>query len=285
MTLERILFTIVSLATLGFVAITWQEARQDRIRLETALATQQQIIDAAENREQSRDASLKITLAQIATTKKAAQTPAQILSALQQSLHLPKPITLDVESTPDYASNPGEGTGSSNKSIRVPDKDAAGLQRPAIESSITSGVDSTQNTSSAPALFRPSNSDLKSEILDFFSLKSQSPAISTSTPNANANHAAGVVNSTKDSYETATIPNADLKPLFDEIQDCQSCSAQLAAAEGDLADEKQRSESLTKERDAALSAAKGSNFWHRLRQNSKWLATGAAITLAITRAH
>ena len=52
MTLERSIFAAIILACLAFGAIAWEEFRADRANLEKAIASQQQIIDAAETREQ-----------------------------------------------------------------------------------------------------------------------------------------------------------------------------------------------------------------------------------------
>jgi hypothetical protein len=74
---------------------------------------------------------------------------------------------------------------------------------------------------------------------------------------------------------SAQIPAADLKPLYDYIQDCRSCQAQLAAAKLDTADNAAKLSAITRERDAALTAAKGGTFWRRLRRNALWFAVGA----------
>jgi hypothetical protein len=75
---------------------------------------------------------------------------------------------------------------------------------------------------------------------------------------------------------TATIPQQDLKPLYDYIEDCRATAADRDAARKDLADEQTKVTALTTQRDAALAAAKGGKFWTRVRRNAKWLAIGAA---------
>lgn len=75
---------------------------------------------------------------------------------------------------------------------------------------------------------------------------------------------------------TAQIPAADLKPLYDYVQDCRSCQAQLATAKLNAADNAAKLSAITRERDAALAAAKGGTFWRRLRRNALWLAIGAS---------
>jgi len=79
---------------------------------------------------------------------------------------------------------------------------------------------------------------------------------------------------------SAQIPAGDLKPLFDYVQDCRSCQAQLAAAKQNQADETAKFAAMTRERDAALTAAKGGTFWRRFRRNLQWFAIGAAAGAA-----
>lgn len=74
----------------------------------------------------------------------------------------------------------------------------------------------------------------------------------------------------------AVIPNEDLKPLYDFALDCKACQAKLAAAQGDLTDEKAKEAVLTKERDEAIKAAKGGSLWRRMIRAAKWFAIGAA---------
>jgi hypothetical protein len=82
----------------------------------------------------------------------------------------------------------------------------------------------------------------------------------------------------------AQIPTADLKPLFDFVQDCRACKVQLDAARADLKDEQAKSAALSKERDAAVKAVKGGGFWTRVKRNAKWLAIGAILGAAAAHA-
>jgi hypothetical protein len=82
------------------------------------------------------------------------------------------------------------------------------------------------------------------------------------------------------SAPAAQIPSADLKPLFDFVQDCRSCQAQLAAAKQNQADDDAKLAALTAERDAAITAAKGGTFWRRLRRNAICFGVGAAFGAA-----
>jgi hypothetical protein len=74
----------------------------------------------------------------------------------------------------------------------------------------------------------------------------------------------------------AVIPAADLKPLYDFTLDCKACQAKLSAAQSDLADERQKTAALTKERDDALRIARGGTAWRRMARAAKWFLIGAA---------
>jgi hypothetical protein len=74
----------------------------------------------------------------------------------------------------------------------------------------------------------------------------------------------------------AALPAADLKPLYDFALDCKACQSKLTVAQSDLADEKTKTAALTKERDAAVTAAKGGSALRRIARVAKWFAIGAA---------
>lgn len=76
--------------------------------------------------------------------------------------------------------------------------------------------------------------------------------------------------------QDAVIPAADLKPLFDFAATCKECQAKLAAAVQDKADDQVKLGALTKERDEAVTAAKGGSKWQRIKKAAKWFAIGAA---------
>lgn len=83
-----------------------------------------------------------------------------------------------------------------------------------------------------------------------------------------------------------TVPRDDLKPLFDDLEDCSACQQQLAAAQLDLRDERAKVSALMIERGAAVKAARGGGFWSRLRTASKWFAIGGLVgALAASAAH
>ena len=82
------------------------------------------------------------------------------------------------------------------------------------------------------------------------------------------------------------IPPEDLKPLYDFTLDCKACQSKLATTQADLSDEKLKTDTLAKERDAALQAAKGGTLLRRIGRAAKWFALGAAAgALAAKTAH
>jgi hypothetical protein len=83
----------------------------------------------------------------------------------------------------------------------------------------------------------------------------------------------------------ATVPQADLKPIYDYLEDCRACQISLSAARENLTDEHAKLAAVSAERDAAIRAARGGGFWSRLGRNAKWFALGAAAALATTAAH
>ncbi|MBZ5662573.1 MAG: hypothetical protein LAO08_19390 [Acidobacteriia bacterium] len=83
---------------------------------------------------------------------------------------------------------------------------------------------------------------------------------------------------------SVSIPQPDLKPLYDDLQDCRAASLQNSVTQKDLEDEKLRTLALTKQRDAAINAARGGTFWVRLKREAKWFAIGIAVGAAATAA-
>ena len=263
MTRTSFVSTVAILASLGVGGITarsWLEAHDARLQMQATLNAQQQLIAAAQQREQQRATELKDTLAQIAELKRQVQTPQQIIRELPQYLALPHPIQL----APGGAVQPpfpggthaqqGSGAGAvAPAPASLPDAQAHPTNAPAQSAASTSASD---NSNVPPAS------------------KASAPA----SPGANV-----PVQSGASAAPTVEFPVTDLKPLYDFVQDCRACKAQLDAARADLTDERARSAALAKERDAAIKAAKGS-FWSRLTRNAKWFAVGAGAGFVLSRA-
>jgi hypothetical protein len=91
-------------------------------------------------------------------------------------------------------------------------------------------------------------------------------------PNSNSQ----AINAPEAKLPQALIPAEDLKPLYDFALECKACQARLAAAQGDISDEKTKTAALTRERDDALRIARGGTVWRRIVRAAKWFAIGAA---------
>ncbi len=87
-----------------------------------------------------------------------------------------------------------------------------------------------------------------------------------------------------ESPASISIPQSDLKPLYDSLQDCRACALERDARKQDLADEQTKVAALTRERDAATAAAHGGSFWSRLKNATKWFVIGVAAGAAATAA-
>jgi hypothetical protein len=81
----------------------------------------------------------------------------------------------------------------------------------------------------------------------------------------------------------AQLPASDLKPLYDYVQDCRTCQVQLAASNLNSAGDATKIAALTRERHAAVTAAKGGSFWRRPRRNALWFVVGAASGYAAAK--
>jgi len=78
-----------------------------------------------------------------------------------------------------------------------------------------------------------------------------------------------------------SIPQPDLVPLYDDLQDCRAYADQTDSLKKNLSDEKARSEALQHERDAAVAATHGGAFFVRLKRAAKWFAIGAVTGVAV----
>lgn len=81
------------------------------------------------------------------------------------------------------------------------------------------------------------------------------------------------------------IPSEDVKPLYDLAVDCKACQAKLAAAAADLADEKSKTQALSRERDAALQAAGGGSLRQQIKRSAKWFLFGVVAGAVAAKAH
>ena len=99
----------------------------------------------------------------------------------------------------------------------------------------------------------------------------------TAAPIAAVPNATASPSSATTPQSTAEIPAADLAPLYNYVQDCRACQLELAVAKQNATHDAAKIRALTRERDAAVTAAKGGPIWLRLKRNAHWLAIGATI--------
>jgi hypothetical protein len=217
----RLIELAVTFVLAASLFVAWRAERTDRAKLAEQLASAQQSLTQATDRQQSRDTDLLHSLANLAAQKRDIQTPAQILQALPQQIPLPQPIAL--------------------QPVAQPPSPPSNLSSPATKGAATSESD------------KPSNANL-----------------SATKPGA--------------PEPQVSIPTADLKPLYDFALDCKACQAKLTAAQSDLTDEKSKTATLTKERDAAVRTAKGGSAIQRFARAAKWLLIGAAAGTLAARA-
>jgi hypothetical protein len=76
-----------------------------------------------------------------------------------------------------------------------------------------------------------------------------------------------------------TQPNA--VALWQYVGACRETEKKLAACSGDLADEKLRLESVTREKDKAVKTARGGGFWSRTWHDSKKVGIGVGVGVAL----
>lgn len=239
-----IAISICLMAAFTIGLISWSEARQAREQLQSTLATDKQLLAQLDASERERASNLKDSLAAIAAIKREVNTPDQILRALPQYLPLPQPLTV-VEA-------PQALPKTSNVPIAVSAASSSGAAGPS-----KSGRQANQN-------------------------RSEARVIQNTVAESNPKNPQPLPHQLPDA-PAVEMPQADLKPLFDFVQDCRVCKAQLAAAQASLKDEQSRSAALTQERDAAVKAARGGSFWTRVKHSATWFAIGVAAGAVATR--
>jgi hypothetical protein len=120
---------------------------------------------------------------------------------------------------------------------------------------------------SMPPAAAPASANAQSAGAGNSSASAGAPGVSSNAPPAVPSTLAPIV---------ANIPQADLKPLYDYLENCQATTLDDTTARKDLADEQTQVTALTQQRDAAVASAKGGSFWTRFRRGAKWFAIGAA---------
>jgi hypothetical protein len=276
----------------------WLASHDEQLRMQATISAQKQLLDAADARERARATALDQTLAQIQKLKHDTQAPEDILKQLPQYLNLPQPITLNSppggEPQPVPASAVQQGkkekgtglhrfgwrwfarktpaAGEEQTSPTAKNSLASGVANSDVDSAPNDGADSSRSESQNQTATSHDTAHDAEVVLPDAANSNRSPSLSKRTaPGASQNESGG---------SAAQIPAADLKPLYDFVQDCRSCQAQLAAAQQNRADDAAKLAAITHERDAAVTAAKGGTLWRRFRRNLEWFAIGAAAGAA-----
>ena len=112
------------------------------------------------------------------------------------------------------------------------------------------------------------------------------PQLPTPAPLAVSIPSATAANPAPDAI--ARIPQQDLPAIRDMIESCKECSVKLNAAQQDVASKDQQLRlageqlsAMQRERDAALTAAKGGNLWRRIQRNALWFFIGGATAATL----
>jgi len=308
---HAILFLLaVAFIALALLGRSWLDARDATARLSATLAAQQKTISDADQRQSTRDTQLAQTLTQISAAKQKVQTPAQAATALQQAIPqliaegpsghaLPSPITIEIPTATDSVARvlePGAVPLDPKNQKGITDAQQGSSARQFSASGTTTNP-SPQSATIAQTNSPPSVSSTALENL-FGNLSATQkipsseaagipPSVATSA-SANAQFASppqsGAGAHATPPPAIITVPQDDLKPLYDAVQDCRACQAKLAASQADLTDERTKFAAATAQRDAALRAVHGT-FWKRTRTAAKWIVIGAAAGALLCRHH
>jgi hypothetical protein len=79
---------------------------------------------------------------------------------------------------------------------------------------------------------------------------------------------------------SATLPEADLIPLYNYTQECRACTLELDAARNNVLDGQKKIAALTAERDAAIRTAHNRGVIQHVRDSVLWIAVGIAVDRA-----
>ncbi len=112
------------------------------------------------------------------------------------------------------------------------------------------------------------------------------PQLPTPAPLAVSIPSATAANPAPDAI--ARIPQQDLPAIRDMIESCKECSVRLNAAQQNVTSKDQQLRlageqlsAMQRERDAALTTAKGGNLWRRIQRNALWFVIGGATAAAL----
>jgi hypothetical protein len=269
-TIEIVAF-IASLLLTALAMHAWLASHEEQQRLQSTMAAQKKVVDAADVRESARNATLADALAQIAELKRTTQTPEQIVRDLSKYLPLPQPITPSDRTTINAATNL---TAAQGKTLEqgTPSSPQGGTENnlePALGTSPRQGTPLNPQVGTEVRL--PGEIVLAPSLSELLANPVASPLPDSPAASRSCDSSTGC---------SARIPAADLKPLDNYVQDCRACQAEITIAKQNIADDIVKMAALTNERNAAVTAARGGTIWRRLRSNAIWFAVGAAVGAA-----
>jgi hypothetical protein len=296
------IFAALAAAVLCFMVFhAWLVSHDEQLRLQAVIKAQSQLIESANVREHDRAIALGHTVDEIDKLKHETQSPQQVLQGLPEYLPLPQPITM--ERADDSARAQGRGEEQSlSRAGSVPGAEAHGS--PATASNGPRLLDALAGEFEAVrgefADHLPGGADRTNAdgAQDFRTRASECGSAGVAAGSATENRArqtsiedpltacAGSVGPevSPSNPSSARIPMTDLKPLYDFVQDCRACQAQLAVAKQDRLDDAEKLAALTRERDAAVIGSRGGSFWRQLRRNATWFAIGATAAICAGKA-
>jgi hypothetical protein len=292
-------FKLVALAifalVVGLTVHAWVVAQDNQQRLQSTLAAQKQVLDDANSRQRTRDAALNDTLAEIEKLKNTTRSSQQLVDQLQKYLALPQPMLL-VNRGLSPSAVPGERSSrlthqpglsadtAGTRSVTGNSSSAAGSQSPAPIAELVIGPKSdhpdipssqvsSQRSSNSPSHLQSDTQRISAQLDQVLPPPTAPPPIPSNSVKA--------CSSSPDCV--AEIPAGDLKPLYNYVQNCRACDAELAVSKQNASDDATKVAALTRERDAAVTASKGGSFMRRLRRNILWFSVGAAMGYAAHR--
>jgi len=277
-TLELFAFwAAVLVAGLAFHA--WLASHDEQQRLQSTLAAQKQVLEAADARERTRNAVLNETLTQIEKLKRATQTPEQIARDLPAYLNLPQPISLLQTPATDglpRAAKSGSLRGTDVSEYESDDQLTNGSPATATCNERFNGSKSEKSNNDPINCFykNPPSNGISQVPL---AATTEQLITARTIPSPKSSPCADAADC------SAEIPATDLKPLYNYVQNCRACQTELAAAKQTAADDATKIEALTRERDAAVTVTKGGTFLRRLRRNLLWFAVGAVTAYVIKK--
>lgn len=262
----------VMAAVLAMFVNVWLSGRDEQKRLRATLEAQKEVIDDADAREKSRAKTLSEELARIEQLKRSHQTPLEITRELGKDMKLPSPLVLQT-------SGKGAVGGLAETFGAIPSVPPRELASPTFDRGDKSGV-VVGGSGSGDGL----GNDRIAAGSEIVIGRADDKAVQQ---DGGREKVSGATTSASPSVSNsgALLPSADLKPLYNYVQTCRACELRLSEAQLRATDDAAKIAAITRERDAALRAAKGGTLWRRLKRDFVWFAIGAGSGAVVGYAH